>query len=172
METDLPPTTSESFGRSCGSAGEAPSTAIGFVPDPIEAAIENDPTLVPAGPSKLLVEPAVLDEQEVQALLCGLSQALQTAADHAATAIVANAQKSDEADHEEHAYESHPSTTRRDRGYPKLSPLAWLFADDAGIGRSAGHQQGDHLRARRRVGKKARPASRQAQGSLFGDRVG
>jgi len=128
----------------------AQAAGIGFIEDPIELSVENDLSLVPTGPSALLVEPAVLDEQEVQALLCGLSQALQTAADAAATAIIAAAHPQDAgAFDQEHSYESHSPATRRDRGYSKLSPLAWLFADDAGAGGSAGHKQGDHLRARR-----------------------
>src|SRR3954471_12213482 len=96
----------------------------GFIEDPIELSVENDLSLVPTGPSALLVEPAVLDEQEVQALLCGLSQALQTAADAAATAIIAAAHPQDAgAFDQEHSYESHSPATRRDRGYSKLSPL-------------------------------------------------
>src|SRR3954453_17353492 len=95
--------------------------SIGFIEDPIEIAVEHDLSLVPTGPSALLVEPAVLDEQEVQALLCGLSQALQSAADAAATAILNKAYPDDSgSDHQEHSDESHSPATRRDRGHSKL----------------------------------------------------
>jgi hypothetical protein len=117
----------------------------------VERLIESDPALVPKGPSQLLVAPRVLDDAEVQALLEGLSPLLEGLS-HC------------EADHESHA-----ATAGCSRSHPQLSPLAWLFPHHAGAGRPARHKQGDHLRARRSAGKKARPASRQAQGSLFGD---
>src|SRR5688500_10033467 len=68
-------------------------------------------------------------------------------------------------------HEPHPAADRRDRRDSKLPALAWLFPDHAGAGRPARHEQGDDLRARRRPGKKARPAPRQAQGSLFGNHL-
>src|SRR5688500_19024945 len=49
-----------------------------------EAWIETDPSLVPTGPSKLLVQPTVLDESEFRALLDGLSPLLEASAAHAA----------------------------------------------------------------------------------------
>ena len=46
------------------------------VHEPVYEAVENDLGSVPIGPSALLVEPAVLDELELEALLGGLSLAL------------------------------------------------------------------------------------------------
>src|SRR5690349_16202143 len=39
----------------------------------VERQLEEDPTLVPLGPSPLLVEPSVLEPREVEALLAGLA---------------------------------------------------------------------------------------------------
>src|SRR5439155_4674107 len=125
--------------------------------DEVERSVESDPSLAPAGPSSLLVAARVLDEAEIQALLDGLSPLLDEV----------SGQLNCEADHESHA-----ATTGCGGGNPQLSTLAWLFPHHAGAGRSARHQQGHHLRARRGTGKKTRPASRQAQGSLFGNHLG
>src|SRR5439155_8121140 len=122
----------------------------------VERTIENDPALMPVARSALLVEPAVLDPLEVEALLVDLAPLLAAAATTCDEILYG-------ADHEPHA-----PPVGCDRGHSKLSPLAWLFSDHAGIGRPARHKQGHHLRARRGFGKKARPAPRQAQGSLFG----
>src|SRR5437667_10133278 len=127
----------------------------------IELLVESDPALVPNRASALLVEPSVLDQAELEALLLGLGPELLAAMNQELSLICAAEGASNE---------PHPSATGRDCRHSKLSPFAWLFADHAGAGRSTGHQQGDHLRARRGAGKKARPAPRQTQGSLFGDR--
>ena len=42
----------------------------------IERLVESDPSLVPSGPSALLVEPSVLDPEEVRALLTDLNALL------------------------------------------------------------------------------------------------
>jgi hypothetical protein len=118
--------------------------------DDIERIIESDPSLVPTGNSKLLVAPRVLDEAEVQALLDGLTPLLEELTSEA-------------------GHESHTASVGCSRSNSQLSPLAWLFPNHAGAGRPARHKQGYDLRARRRSGKKARSAPRQAQGSLFGD---
>src|SRR5687767_10907079 len=167
----------------CGSDGRSGSASEPHR-DPaadFEHALETDPRLAPVGRSALLVEPAVLDPREVEALLADLGELLAAAAHAAddplgagasrvAAATAAAALIGVAAAVEGASYESHAPSARRDRRDPKLSPLAWLFPDHAGAGRPARHQQGDDLRARRRPGKKARPAPRQAQGSLFGDR--
>ena len=44
-------------------------------PDEIERQIETDPTLIPRRPSALLVEPSVLDQAELEALLLDLGPA-------------------------------------------------------------------------------------------------
>ncbi len=118
----------------------------------LEAFIESDPALAPTAPSQLLVAPRVLDAEEVIALLQGLTVLLEGGCENG------------------DGHEPHAAPTGCDRRDPKLPSLAWLFPYHAGAGRPARHKQGDHLRARRGVGKKARPAPRQAQGSLFGDR--
>jgi len=119
-----------------------------------EAFIESDPALAPSAPSQLLVAPRVLDAEEVIALLQGLTVLLDGGCEHG------------------EGHEPHAASTGCDRRDPKLPSLAWLFPYHAGAGRPARHKQGDHLRARRGPGKKARPAPRQAQGSLFGDHHG
>src|SRR5262245_2376435 len=92
----------------------------------LERLIEDDPTLRPAKPSALLVAPAVLEPEEVSALLSGLSLLLHP----------------NETDpFEEKVHEPDTAATRRDRGHPQLSPFAWLFPDHAGTGRPARHQQ-------------------------------
>ena len=48
--------------------------------DELERAIEDDPSLAPGAPSALLVEPAVLDPLEVEALLSDLAPLLAAAA--------------------------------------------------------------------------------------------
>src|SRR3954471_8999017 len=45
----------------------------------VEQWVERDPSLVPSGPSSLLVEPSVLDPAEVQALLSDLGALLNGA---------------------------------------------------------------------------------------------
>jgi hypothetical protein len=116
----------------------------------IESFIESDASLAPTAPSQLLVAPRVLDAEEVIALLQGLT-------------VLLEGENGD-------GHEPHATSTGCDRRDPKLPPLAWLFPYHAGAGRPARDKQGHHLRARRGAGKKARPAPRQAQGSLFGDR--
>jgi hypothetical protein len=166
-------------------ASEQALLELGFGPDPpvsddasdgrgdestaqasLEAAIETDPALVPAGASALLVAPAVLDPQEVEALLSGLHSLLEeTSAAAAANALAADALT----DQQKDGYEPDASTTGCDRRHSQFPSLAWLFPNHAGTGRSTRHQQGHHLRARERPGKKARAAARSPQGSLFGD---
>src|SRR5437867_4348528 len=178
-----------------------------------ERLVELDPSLVPTGPSALLVEPSVLDPEEVRALLADLGALLAGAAHPPALSAApigtwlgslfggpdGNAQDGDVQDAEDNdgeallilegegerrrqhphehpgqapggwTYEPHPATVGRGRRDPQLPSPARLFADDAGAGRPARHQQGHHLRARRRAGKEARAEAGQAQGSLFGD---
>src|SRR4051812_33600294 len=130
--------------------------------DESEEAFENDPALIPAGASALLVAPAVLDPQEVEALLSGLTLMLEeTSAAAAANALATDLQKD--------GYEPDASATGCDRRHSQFPSLAWLFPNHAGIGRSARHQQSNHLRARQRTGKKTGLAPRPSQGSLFGD---
>ena len=45
--------------------------------DDLETLIEEDPTLVPTGPSEFEVDDAVLDPQEINALLAGLAGLLE-----------------------------------------------------------------------------------------------
>jgi hypothetical protein len=150
-----------------------------LTPQQVELLVENDPTLVPTGPSVLQVDDAVLEPAEIDALLRGLASQLEEAATAAgvtatdqAAGMPTSADQSTSGSYREGASrESDPSPARRSGGYSKLSPLAWLFADHAGVGRPARDKQGHHLRARRRFGKKAGAAPRQAQGSLFGDHL-
>src|SRR4051812_25057937 len=125
--------------------------------DEIERLIETDLTLVPKRSSAMLVEPSVLDPQEVQALLADLGALLQAAAVEAATVVAAGAHGSAHAsthvtggpaqqNFEGARYESHASAVGRHRRDSKLSPLAWLFPDHAGAGRPARNEQGHHLR--------------------------
>src|SRR4051794_24804183 len=153
--------------------------------DEVERSLEADESLVPTRPSALLVEPSVLDPLEVEALLADLGTLLNDAAACAASTDIEaatleqlesgdrlNRDRADDRSSEPGVFdESHPSTARRDRGHPQLPSLAWLFPHHAGARRSARHQQGHHLRARRGPGKKAGPPPRQAQGSLFGDHL-
>src|SRR3954470_16028759 len=130
--------------------------------DLCDEAFESDPALVPAGSSALLVAPAVLDPQEVEALLSGLHSLLkESSAAAAANALATDLQKD--------GYEPDSAATGCDRRHSQFPSLAWLFPNHAGIGRSARHQQSNHLRARQRPGKKAGPPPRPSQGSLFGD---
>src|SRR5437868_5009724 len=83
MGTDSPPESpSDSVDRDASVDAGFPDLAMPsmVVHGEVEAAVECDPSLAPIGPSAFLVEPAVLEEQEVQALLQGLSAALQSAA--------------------------------------------------------------------------------------------
>ena len=157
----------------------------------LERSIESDPSLMPVGRSSLQVESTVLDPEEVQALLGGLTALLRSAEatgdfpaeGHplagSARAIaefgVADRWSSDRFGERPHSegneHEPDAKTNRRDRRYSQLSPFAWLFPDDAGIGRSARHQQSHHLRARGRTRKKASSPPGQAQGSLFGNHL-
>jgi hypothetical protein len=154
----------------------------------LDRSIEADLSLVPDGPSALQVEPTVLDPAEVRALLGGLTALLRSAeatgdspvdspGDSPGDSLVegysvvgyAVAEQAERFKSDRSEYEPDAKTNRRDRRYSQLSPFAWLFPDDAGIGRSARHQQSHHLRTRRRPGKKAGAPSGQTQGSLFGD---
>src|SRR5256886_1885189 len=145
--------------------GEATNQSLGQ--DALEEDFESDPSLVPAGASALLVAPAVLDPQEVEALLSGLHSLLgESSAAAAANALAGDALSEKQKDS---TYKSDPSPTGCDRRGAQFPSLAWLFPNHAGASRPARHQQGHHLRARERFGKKARPAPRSPQGSLFGD---
>src|SRR5579859_5682485 len=124
----------------------------------IETLIEEDPTLVPSGPSELQVDDAVLDPQEIEALLAGLAGLLEQI-EQSERGVPALTESSGPAGAETPAtkgvvYESDAAAVGRSRSHPKLSPFAWLFPDHAGAGRPARHQQGHHLRARRGSGKK------------------
>jgi hypothetical protein len=124
----------------------------------VEEFVEADAALVPVSISPLMVEPVLLDPKEVAALLDNLVPMLEASANLAGIEGV--------------EYESNSQADRRGRGDSKLPAFAWLFSDYAGTGRSARHQQGNYFRARRSFGKKARSTTQQAQGTLFGDRVG
>src|SRR5882757_8432202 len=68
--------------RETGSADTDPTSTKPTGPgatDDVERLVENDLSLVPSGASRLLVEPAVLDPEEVQALLGGLTALLRSA---------------------------------------------------------------------------------------------
>src|SRR2546423_840465 len=149
-------------GEACDERSDQPLAA-----DPLEEDFESDPSLVPAGASALLVAPAVLDPQEVEALLSGLHSLLEESSAAAAANALAVVALSEQ--QKDSTYESDPSSTGCDRRGAQFPSLAWLFPIHAGAGRPARHQQGHHLRARERFGKKARPAPRSPQGSLFGD---
>src|SRR4051812_36158345 len=45
--------------------------------DDLENLIEEDPTLVPTGPSEFQIEDAILDPKEIEALLAGLAGLLE-----------------------------------------------------------------------------------------------
>jgi hypothetical protein len=139
----------------------------------IERLIETDPALVPNGPSQFVVSARLLEDEELAALLEGLSPLLDgddplVAKDLGAVDSGSNGEAHDASSEVDH--EPYPTPTGCGRRHPELSPLAWLFPNHAGAGRPARHQQGHDLRARRGAGKKARSAPRQAQGSLFGNR--
>src|SRR4051812_25170318 len=179
--------------RSRRTTADAAALPLAESRDAVEALVEADESLVPRAPSALLVEPAVLEPAEVAALLADLEISLERADGLTASATQLplrtddfnaggrstggaypgkdelypfgeRAPTTEGTDHEPDA-----PTSGRDRRDSQLPPSAWLFADDAGAGRPARHQQGHHLRARRGARKEARPAPRQAQGSLFGD---
>src|SRR2546421_13105969 len=86
---------------------------------------ESNPALVPAGASALLVAPAVLDPQEVEALLSGLHSLLEeSSAAAAANALAVDALSEQQKDS---TYESDPSSTGCNRRGPQFPSLAWLF---------------------------------------------
>src|SRR4051795_687492 len=89
----------------------------------IEMLVESDPSLVPHRPSTLLVEPSVLEQAELEALLLGLGPELLAAMTEELSPLRSAEGASNE---------PHPSATGRDCRHSKLSPLAWLFADHAG----------------------------------------
>src|SRR5437762_13359033 len=128
MDTDVPDSSPQIERR----PGEAVETT-----EQIELLVESDPSLVPHRPSTLLVEPSVLDQAELEALLLGLGPELLAAM---------NEELSSLRPVEGASHEPYPSATGRDCRHSKLSPFAWLFADHAGAGGSTGDQQGDHLR--------------------------
>src|SRR5581483_5306577 len=136
----------------------------------VERQIERDESLVPRRPSALLVEPSVLERAELEALLLDLGPLLAAAADGESLDGENPDGEPVEPTAQGASYEPHTSSVGRDRRHSKLSPFAWLFTDHAGIGRPTGNQQGHDLRARGGARKKARPAPRQTQGSLFGNR--
>src|SRR5437667_2885639 len=103
---------------------------LGFGPDPpaevladeltdqaaLEADIEANPALIPAGASALLVAPAMLDPQEVEALLSGLHSLLEEASAAAAVnALAADALIDQQKDS---GYEPDSPATGRDRRHP------------------------------------------------------
>src|SRR5215208_915986 len=88
--------------------------------DSLESAFEADPSLVPAGASALLVAPAVLDPQEVEALLSGLHSLLEETSAAAAANAVAVEQHKD-------SYESDSQAIGCDRRHSQFPSLAWLF---------------------------------------------
>src|SRR6266566_5904669 len=100
-------------------ASEQALLELGFGPDPpadsspqvdLETDSEANPALIPAGASALLVAPAVLDPQEVEALLSGLHSLLEeTSAAAAVNAFATDLQKD--------SYESDPAATGCDRGH-------------------------------------------------------
>src|SRR5438045_3316841 len=76
----------------------------------VEALIENDPALVPQGASALMVESAVLDPEEVRALLATLDY--PDAVDCESVRLIKQPDQTEEGHHEPHA-----SPSRRRRGY-------------------------------------------------------
>src|SRR5689334_9559606 len=81
-----------------------------LVADPLEEDFETDPALVPAGASAFLVAPAVLDPQEVEALLSGLHSLLEeTSAAAAANELVTDAVSGEQ--QKDRGYESDASST-------------------------------------------------------------
>jgi hypothetical protein len=139
-----------------------PRKSPGLAADDVERLIEADLSLAPEVHSALLVEPVLLEPIELAALLDNLVPLLE------ASARLGSGAESTQGTE----YEPHASTNGRTGGDQKLPAFAWLFPNHAGAGRPARHQQGNHLRARRGTGKKARAAKGQTQGSLFGDRRG
>src|SRR5688572_8862485 len=117
--------------------------------DSVAEDLENDPALVPVSASALLGGlHSLLEETSAAAGVNALATAFEIQKD---------------------GYEPDAPATGCNRSDSKFPSLAWLFPNHAGAGRSARHQQGHHLRARQCAGKKARPAARPSQGSLFGD---
>src|SRR5437773_10820600 len=145
------------------------ATAASVAEAEIERLIETDLSLVPDGPSQFVVAERLLEDEEVAALLDGLAPLLD-GDDPLGVTQGPNLQADSAcAEESEQDHEPHTAPTGCPRRHPQLSPLAWLFPDHAGARGPAGNQQGHDLRARRGPGKKARPAPRQAQGSLFGN---
>src|SRR3954452_8672082 len=72
----------------------ARTTQKGTDAEDIERLVETDPSLVPTRPSAMLVEPSVLDQQEVQTLLADLGTLLQSAAAEAAAIVGAGSSAS------------------------------------------------------------------------------
>jgi len=70
------------------------TTQKGTDAEDIERLVETDPSLVPTRPTAMLVEPSVLDPQEVHALLADLSTLLQSAASEAAAIVGAGSSAS------------------------------------------------------------------------------
>jgi len=63
---------------------------------------------------------------------------------------------------------SDPQATADTQTHPGLPAQAWLFPDDAGVGRLSRHHKGHRVRARQRTRKERSFAPIQAQGTLFG----
>src|SRR5947207_9279478 len=79
----------------------------------IELLVESDPSLVPNRPSRLLVEPSVLDPAELEALLLDLGPELLAAMNQQSLICTA----------EGASHEPYPSATGRDCRHSKLSPF-------------------------------------------------
>src|ERR1700683_3816145 len=107
----------------------------------VERLIENDPDLVPSGPSPLLVEPVLLEPGEIAALLADLVPMLEASA----VGHLSELNRRDLA--EGYSYESHASAGGCHSGDSKLPAFAWLFSHHAGVGRPTRHQQSHYLRA-------------------------
>src|SRR5262245_1443451 len=104
----------------------------------IEQLIESDRSLVPAGASAFQVAPTVMDAQEIAAQFAGLELSLAQAHDSRFDPAMLEQVFTRGSD------EPHATSVGCRRSDPKLSPLAWLFPDHAGVGRPARHKQSDH----------------------------
>src|SRR6266478_3574968 len=111
----------------------------------LESLIEDDPTLVPVGPSEFEVEDSVLAPEEVEALLKGLAGLLEQTERGVLAPIEPGGQAGTQGLQAGPAlkgvvYESDAAAIGRSGGHPKLSPFAWLLPNHAGAGRPVGHQ--------------------------------
>src|SRR5882724_9536539 len=107
----------------------------GLSREQVEQLVEDDPALVPTGPSAFQVEDAVLDPLEVEALLAGLAALLEQTEPVIPVRIDSPGRAGDLPPASKGvSYESDASSVGRPGRHPKLSPFAWLFPHHAGAG--------------------------------------